>query len=412
MTKSIYSLIALFLCATVAFAAPDDKALAKQLSNKDVKTRRAALRRIINQKPQSKTILKALKKALRDSDNRNKVLAAQGILNFGEKAKSVMSAVSSALDKADKIKNGSSRDEFQVKEDLKVACLRVLKICGTSASGKIMKIKKHAADPNFKVRFAAVDALGVIAAGTRKGVSTFTKALTDKRPEIRNAACWGLIFAGPAANSALKKVTAVAKNTSETISARRAAFYAIGAISDGKSDKSVKFLMEYVRDKDRALAGNAMISLGRIGPKAKKAASLLFELGDTKTTNLRLARASLAMIDPVKARPWTQTIVDALKDSVDTRHDRDIVAWSARAVGFLGKEAVSHFAELKQFAERYKDNGVMLSHLCEGLGALGVHGKDIVPFLETMTKHKEEKVRNTAKTSLEAIKKALEPAKK
>ncbi|MDF1667917.1 MAG: HEAT repeat domain-containing protein [Planctomycetota bacterium] len=412
MTKSFLTLIALFLSSSLALAAPDDRALTKQLGSKDAKTRRGALQTIINQKAQSKTILKSLKKALRDSDNRNKVMAAQAMLHFGEEAKPAMSAVSSALDKADKIKNGNSRDEFQVKEDLKVACLQVLMNCGTSASGKLSKIKKLVSAPHHKVRIAALNAMGFIGKGNRKGASAIAGALADKHPQVRAAACYALIHTGPAASSALKKVSAVAKDTSQTLPVRRAAFLAIGAISDGKSDKSVALLMDHARDKDRAIAGNAVISLGWIGPKAKKAVSMLFEMGNPKANNNRLARASLAMIDPVKARPWTQIIVDVLKDSVENRHDRDVVAWSARAIGFLGEEAKSHSAEMKQFAESYKNNGVMLSQLCEGLGAMGVHGKDMVPFLETMTKHKEETVRDAAKTSIETIKKALEPAKK
>lgn len=412
MPKPILSILAVILSASVALGAPNDRALAKQLGSKDEKTRRAALQTIINQKNQSKTVLTALKKALRDKNNRNRVFAARALLHFGDQAKSALSAVSSALDKADKIKNGSSRDDHKVKEDLKVACLQVIKLCGKSASGKLSKVKKHASDPDVRVRVAALDALGVIGAGSRKGVSTLTGALTDKRVEVRNAACYGLIHTGPAASSAMKKVMAVAKDSGQTISVRRTAMLAIGAISDGKSDKGVALLMKHVRDKDRELGGNAVISLGRIGEKAKKASALLFEMGNPKAENNRLARASLAMIDSKKARPWTQLIVDAMSDSVETRHDRNIVAWSARAVGFLGEDAKSHFAVVKKFAGNYKHNGVMLRHLSEGLGALGVHGKDMVPLLESLTKHKEEGVREAASASLEEINKALEPPKK
>jgi HEAT repeat protein len=346
-------------------------ALTKALSDEDVRVRGRAALVLVKIAPETKAAVPALTDALSDEDERIRENAAEALGKIGTDAKAAVPALTDAL---------SDEDEW-IRSSAAVALVNI----GADVKAAIPVLIEALKSDDRKVRSQAAWALGQI--GTA-AVPALTDALSDEDARVRGPAALALVQIAPETKAAVPALADALNDEDERI--RENAVEALGDIGpDAKP--AVPALIEALKDENKDVRVRSAEALGKIGTDTKAAVPALIEALSNEDIWVRV-RAARAV---VKIDPETMAAVPAL---IDALRDKDARWQAARALGYIGPEAVPVLIE----ALKGQDEGVRFSAAWV-LGIIGLEAKTAVPDLIEALKDKDEKIRQYAAEALGRI---------
>ncbi len=209
-------------------------------------------------------------------------------------------------------------------------------------------------DGNGNERGSAATALGKLGPRAKKAVPYLVKALKDKEIGVRDRV-----------GQALEKI----------------------------GEDAVPELIKAARDPDEVTRRRVLVILGNIGPAAKDALPVVFELrSDNDEFVQEAAKAAF-----VKIRADVNTLVKDLKDK-----DEEIRALAATNIGILGAEGKSGVQALSEVLLRDKSRTVR-REAARALGRIGKDAKDAVKALANALADSDEQLRINAAVALGEI---------
>jgi len=221
------------------------------------------------------------------------------------------------------------------------------------------------ADPDRRVRWYAVYALGKIGPASASSVEQLAALIADfKQYEyVRGGAAWALGRIGPRSAAAVPVLTDSLGST--LLSVRRNAALALGHIGEA-AKPAVARLTEVLQDKDAEVRINAAASLWRIEQNPGAMHVLLTYVAHTEGAGPFLAAKALGTLDGAPR----ETVVPALVTALG-HPQSDVRRAAARSLGQIGADSLAGL----RGAMQNSDVTIRLTAI-EALGWIGAAGID------------------------------------
>lgn len=251
-------------------------------------------------------------------------------------------------------------------------------------------------DQHFKVRAAAVCALGTLGPDAAMHSSAIADMLQDEYYEVRAASCIALGKLGREDSPGLQRISALVgalKDTQRLV--RAAAASAIGVLSVPHPLPS-NALAALLSDPDAGVRASAAYSLGKLGSSAIPHAAVLATTLEDENAKVRESGAHAIGKLGDAAIPYMKVLTHGLNDNHPS-----VRGASANALGNLGYRAKPHVGELSRML-----NDGNLDVCASAAFAIGKFGEAATPYvgkLQDMLENPHAKIRKAAGCALSKL---------
>jgi len=247
------------------------------------------------------------------------------------------------------------------------------------------------ADPEKRMEAAA--ALGVLGPAAKPAIPNLVEALKDPVAAVRMKAIDALMLMGPAAAEAASKIPPFLNDPDELV--RVSAVVALPRIT-AEPSSTVPLLKKALGDNASTVRRSAAIELAMLQAELPAAVPVLREGLDDPIPSRRLEVCiALGKVVPAQERKAIAAIAAAF---LQDRNIRTRVE-AARALGWLGAEAVPYLVRILESADRERP---IYRMAIRSLGRIGPDAKASLPVLRALTENKRFR-RGTLDVAIAAI---------